>query len=68
MQGVGTMGETAGSKKLAEAIRRLHGIVGDLEHDYHDQHCHFTLDEHLIGSIGEVYAAETFSKAMGTTR
>ncbi|WP_070638255.1 hypothetical protein [Olsenella sp. HMSC062G07] len=60
MQGVGTLGETAGSKKLAEIIRRLYGIVGELEHDYHDQHRHFTLDGHLIGSTGEVYAAERY--------
>lgn len=60
MQGVGTMGETAGSKKLAETIRRLYGIVRELERDYREQHRHFTLDGHLIGSIGEVYAAERY--------
>ncbi len=54
------MGETAGSKKLAETIRRLYGIVGELERDYREQHRHFTLDGHLIGSIGEVYAAERY--------
>ena len=54
------MGETTGSKKLAETIRRLYGIVGELERDYREQHRHFTLDGHLIGSIGEVYAAERY--------
>ncbi len=54
------MGETAGSKKLAETIRRLYGIVRELERDYREQHRHFTLDGHLIGSIGEVYAAERY--------
>ena len=54
------MEETTRSKKLAETIRRLYGIVGELERDYRDQHRHFTLDGHLIGSIGEVYAAERY--------
>lgn len=54
------MGESTGSEKLAETIRRLYGIVGELERDYRDQHRHFTLDGHLIGSIGEVYAAERY--------
>ena len=54
------MEETARSKKLAETIRRLYGIVGELERDYSDQHRHFTLDGHLVGSIGEVYAAERY--------
>ena len=54
------MGESTSSKKLAETIRRLYGIVGELENDYRDQHRHFTLDGHLIGSIGEVYAAERY--------
>ena len=54
------MGEAADSRKLAEIIRRLYGIVGELERDYRDQHRHFTLDGHLIGSIGEVYAAERY--------
>ena len=54
------MGESTGSEKLAETIRRLYGIVGELERDYRNQHRHFTLDGHLIGSIGEVYAAERY--------
>ena len=54
------MGESTSSKKLAETIRRLYAIVGELERDYRDQHRHFTLDGHLIGSIGEVYAAERY--------
>lgn len=61
------MGESAGSKKLAETIRRLYGIVGELERDYRDQHRHFTLDGHLIGSIGEVYAAERYGIRLFTS-
>lgn len=54
------MGEVAGSEKLAETIRRLYGIVGELDREYRDLQRHFTLDGHLIGSIGEVYAAEKY--------
>lgn len=54
------MSESTDSKKLTETIRRLYGIVGELERDYFDRHRHFTLDGHLIGSIGEVYAAERY--------
>ena len=61
------MGESAGSKKLAETIRRLYTIVGELERDYRDQHRHFTLDGHLIGSIGEVYAAERYGIRLFTS-
>ena len=61
------MGESAGSEKLAETIRRLYGIVSELERDYRDQHRHFTLDGHLIGSIGEVYAAERYGIELFTS-
>jgi len=47
-------------EKLAATIRELYGIVGRLEDEYRDYHRHFTLDGHLVGSIGEVYAAERY--------
>lgn len=43
---------------LAGTIRRLYGIVSELEHEYSGRH--FTLDGHLVGSIGEVFAAEKY--------
>ena len=54
------MGKAAGSEQLAATIRELYEIVGRLESDYSDYRRHFTLDGHLIGSIGEVYAAERY--------
>ena len=48
------------SASLAETIRELYGIVRRLEDDYSDYNRHFTLDGHLVGSIGEVYAAERY--------
>lgn len=47
-------------EKLAATIRELYGIVGKLEDEYREHHRHFTLDGHLVGSIGEVYAAEKY--------
>lgn len=43
---------------LSEKIRALYAIVNDLETAYPGRR--FTLDGHLIGSIGEVVAAEAF--------
>ena len=48
------------SAALTETIRELYSIVRKLEHDYEKHERHFTLDGHLIGSIGEVYAAERY--------
>ena len=48
------------SPTLAETIQELYSIVGRLEHDYEKHKRHFTLDGHLVGSIGEVYAAERY--------
>ena len=45
---------------LAATIRELYGIVDRLETAYASMERHFTLDGHLIGSIGEVYAAERY--------
>lgn len=43
---------------LSEKIRALYAIVNDLETAYPGRR--FTLDGHMIGSIGEVIAAESF--------
>jgi len=43
---------------LSEKIRNLYAIVNDLETAYPGRR--FTLDGHMIGSIGEVIAAESF--------
>ena len=64
---VSVMGEATDREKLAETIRRLYDIVGELEREYSDKHRHFTLDGHLIGSIGEVYAAETYGIKLFTS-
>lgn len=54
------MANSDNCKRLAETIRELYGIVGRLETEYRDHNRHFTLDGHLVGSIGEVYAAERY--------
>lgn len=46
------------SPALAETIRKLYGIVKKLETAHPGRH--FTLDGHLVGSLGEVYAAEHY--------
>ena len=43
---------------LRGTIRELYGIVARLEAAYPDRH--FTLDGHLVGSIGEAYARERY--------
>lgn len=43
---------------LSEKIRALYAIVNDLETAYPGRR--FTLDGHMIGSIGEVIATEAF--------
>lgn len=55
------------SRDLAATIRELYGIVGRLENDYEEHHRHFTLDGHLVGSIGEVYAAEKYGIKLFTS-
>ena len=54
------MAQMEKSRRLASTVRELYGIVGRLEQEYRDYHRHFTLDGHLVGSIGEVYAAERY--------
>ena len=46
------------SPTLTETIRELYGIVKKLETAHPGRH--FTLDGHLVGSLGEVYAAERY--------
>lgn len=43
---------------LEEKIRELYRIIAELEKAYPGRH--FTPDGHLVGSIGEVYAAEKY--------
>ena len=43
---------------LSEKIRALYAIVNDLETAYPGRR--FTLDGHMLGSLGEVIAAEAF--------
>ena len=45
---------------LSATIRKLYGIVDELEDACGEHGRHFTLDGHLLGSIGEVYAAEVY--------
>lgn len=47
-------------ENLSATIRELCGIVDRLERDFSDEKRHFTIDGHLLGSIGEVYAAERY--------
>ncbi len=47
-------------EKLSESIRELYAIVNRLETDCSQHNRHFTLDGHLLGSIGEVYATERY--------
>ena len=54
------MTEENDRERLAATIRELYAIVGKLESYYYDQQRHFTLDGHLVGSIGEVYAAKRY--------
>ena len=43
---------------VAETIRKIYSIVEELENQYPGRH--FTPDGHMLGSIGEVYAAEKY--------
>lgn len=45
-------------KNLKDKIKQLWNIVNELENDYPNRK--FTVDGHLLGSIGEVYAAEKY--------
>ena len=61
------MGEATRHESLAATVRELYAIVSKLESDYSDYHRHFTLDGHLVGSIGEVYAAQKYGIKLFTS-
>jgi hypothetical protein len=46
--------------KVSRLIRSLHSVVRELEEEFIDEERKFTLDGHLVGSIGEVVAAYAF--------
>ena len=46
--------------ELQKIIIELWGIVERLENNYREDDKKFTIDGHLLGSIGEVYAKEKF--------
>jgi hypothetical protein len=46
--------------KVSRLIRSLHSAVRELEEEFIDEERNFTLDGHLVGSIGEVVAAYAF--------
>jgi hypothetical protein len=46
--------------KVKRLIRSLYAVVKELEDEFVDENRKFTLDGHLVGSIGEVVAAYSF--------
>lgn len=46
--------------KVKHLIRTLYDVVKELEREFMDKKRRFTLDGHLVGSIGEVVAAYAF--------
>jgi hypothetical protein len=46
--------------KVNRLIRSLYCVVKELEEEFVDENRKFTLDGHLVGSIGEVVAAYSF--------
>lgn len=46
--------------KVSRLIRSLYAVVKELEEEFMDEERKFTLDGHLVGSIGEVVAAYSF--------
>ncbi len=55
------------TEHLSRAIRDLYAIVDQLGEECADHGRHFTLDGHLLGSIGEVYAAERHGISLYTS-
>ena len=49
---------------MQETLKRLFQIVEQLEEEYAEYNRKFTIDGHLIGSIGEVLVAEAFDLAL----
>jgi hypothetical protein len=48
------------AEKLQEEIQNLWNIVKRLETEYSEDNRRFTVDGHLLGSLGEVYTKEKF--------
>jgi len=46
---------------IKQRLKQILKIVDELEEEYKDQKRKFTLDGHLFGSIGEVYACEKYN-------
>ncbi len=55
------------TERLSKAIRDLYAIVDRLTEECAEYDRHFTLDGHLLGSIGEVYAAERHGISLYTS-
>ena len=49
---------------MQETLKRLFQIVKQLEEEYAEYNRKFTIDGHLIGSIGEVLVTEAFDLAL----
>lgn len=47
--------------KVNRLIRSLYYVVKELEEEFVDEYRKFTLDGHLVGSIGEVVAAYSYN-------
>jgi len=52
---------------LSQAIRDLYAIVDRLGEECADHGRHFSLDGHLLGSIGEIYASECHGISLYTS-
>jgi len=50
--------------KVGRLIKSLYDVVRELEKEFVDEKRKFTLDGHLVGSIGEVVAAYSFGLAL----
>ena len=48
-------------QKLRDSIKRLYDVVEELSQEFSEEKRKFTLDGHLVGSIGEVVAAYAFN-------
>jgi len=48
-------------QKLRDSIKSLYKVVDELNREFAEETRKFTLDGHLVGSIGEVVAAYAFS-------
>ena len=46
---------------IKQSLKQILKVVDDLESEYKHHERKFTLDGHLFGSIGEVYACEKYN-------